>query len=329
MSLPVYLAPMEGVTDHVYRRVHHAHFTGVHKYFIPFVSPTQDLCLTGRERRDISPENNTGLFAVPQVLTKRGDHFLWAAQILADLGYEEVNLNVGCPSGTVTGKGKGAGLLLDLPSLETMLDDIYTHAPLKVSIKTRIGFTDPMEFDRVLSLYSQYPVHELIIHPRTRMEYYRGQPHREAYAAALASTQLPLVYNGDLFTPADCRLLEQDMPSSALMIGRGLLANPALAREYADGAKITIAELSGFVDDLTRAYGEVHPKNVVLGRMREVLKNIVCCFEDADKAKKSIRKAGSLPALEEAAERLFTQYALRSDPGFIPENRHMHSTTSF
>ena len=329
MSLPVYLAPMEGVTDHVYRRVHHAHFTGISKYFIPFISPTQDLCLTNREKRDISPANNAGLNAVPQILTKRADHFLWAAQQLLDMGYTEVNLNVGCPSGTVTGKGKGAGLLLDLPALEAMLDEIYAHTPMKVSIKTRIGFTDPLEFDRVLELYNRYPVHELIIHPRTRMEYYRGTPHRDTYADALSHTQLPLVYNGDLFTSEDCRQLEQTMPSYALMIGRGLLANPALAREYAGGKGITIAEFSSYVDDLTRAYGEVHPQNVVLGRMREVLKNIVCCFDDAEKPKKAIRKASTLPALEEAAARLFEGYALRETPGFFPEKRHIHSTTSY
>ena len=329
MSLPVYLAPMEGVTDHVYRRVHNAHFTGVSKYFIPFISPTQDLCLTNREKRDISPANNASLYAVPQILTKRADHFLWAAQQLLDMGYSEVNLNVGCPSGTVTGKRKGAGLLLDLPAMESMLDDIFTRAPMKVSIKTRIGFTDPMEFERILELYSRYPVCELIIHPRTRMEYYRGQPHRDTYADALARTQLPLVYNGDLFTPEACRQLERELPSHALMIGRGLLANPALARAYAGGAPITAAELAAYVDDLTRAYAEVHPGNVVLGRMREVLKNIVCCFEDAEKPRKAIRKAASLPALEEAAARLFGEFALRSNPGFVPENRHIHSTTSY
>ena len=329
MSLHVYLAPMEGVTDAVYRRVHHAHFSGVQKYFIPFVSPTQDLCLTNREKRDIRPENNAGLYAVPQILTKRADHFLWAAQILSDMGYTEVNLNVGCPSGTVTGKGKGAGLLLDLPLLDAMLGDIFTRTPLRVSIKTRIGFTDPMEFDRVLDLYSQYPVCELIVHPRTRMEYYRGLPHRDTYAAALSRTQLPMVYNGDLFTADDCAQFEQTLPSHALMIGRGLLANPALAREYAGGAPVTVAELAAFVGDLTRAYGEAHPSNVVLGRMREVLKNIVCCFEDADRVKKAIRKASTLPALEDAAARLFDGCSLRMEPGFIPENRHVHSTTSY
>jgi len=329
MSLPVYFAPMEGVTDFVYRRVHHARFAGVSKYFIPFVSPTQDLCLTNRERRDVSPENNAGIPAVPQVLTKRADHFLWAAQLLADMGYDEVNLNVGCPSGTVTGKGKGAGLLLDLPALEAMLDDVFAHSPLPVSIKTRIGFIDPIEFERILELYARYPVRELTVHPRTRMEYYRGQPHRDVYAAAAADARLPLVYNGDLFTPEDCRALEAAVPSRALMIGRGLLANPALAREYAGGARITSEELAAYVDDLTRAYAQYHPSNVVLGRMREVLKNIVCCYADAEKPKKAIRKASSLDALTDAAQRLFETCALRENPGFIPENRHMHSTTSF
>ena len=111
MSLPVYFAPLEGVTDAVYRRVHHAHFSGIDKYFIPFISPTQNLVLTPRERNNVSPEVNQGLCVVPQVLTKKADHFLWAAQLLHDMGYEEINLNVGCPSGTVTSKGKGAGML--------------------------------------------------------------------------------------------------------------------------------------------------------------------------------------------------------------------------
>ena len=109
---PIYFAPMEGVTDAVYRRVHHAHFGGVDKYFIPFISPTQNLVLTPRERNNVSPDVNAGMRVVPQVLTKKADHFLWAAQLLHDMGYEEINLNIGCPSGTVTAKGKGAGMLL-------------------------------------------------------------------------------------------------------------------------------------------------------------------------------------------------------------------------
>lgn len=320
MALPIEFAPLEGVTDAVFRRTHRAHFPGVSRYFIPFISPTQNLCFTARELSAISPERNAGLFAVPQVLTKDASHFLWAAQALFDMGYGEVNLNAGCPSGTVTAKGKGAGMLADVSALSWFLDEIYAHAPLKVSIKTRIGVTRPEEFARLLEVYARYPVHELIIHPRTRSEMYRGTPHREVIADALAQTKLPIVYNGDLFTAADCRALEAMYPRvRALMLGRGLIANPALAREYAGGAPLEKDELRAFTDDLLRAYLAEYPANVALGRMREVMKHIVCCFEQPEKPRKAIRKAAKLAAYEDAVAALFDGHALRENAGFLAE----------
>ena len=320
MALPIEFAPLEGVTDAVFRRTHRAHFPGVSKYFIPFISPTQNLRFTARELSAISPERNAGLFAVPQVLTKDASHFLWAAQALFDMGYGEVNLNAGCPSGTVTAKGKGAGMLSDVSALSWFLDEVYAHAPLKVSIKTRIGVTRPEEFARLLEVYARYPVHEMIIHPRTRSEMYRGTPHREVIADALDQTKLPIVFNGDLFTAADCRALEAAYPGvRALMLGRGLIANPALAREYAGGTPLEKDELRAFTDDLLRAYLAEYPANVALGRMREVMKHIVCCFEQPEKPRKAIRKAAKLTAYEDTVAALFDGHDLRKNAGFLAE----------
>ena len=317
MSLPVYFAPLEGVTDTIYRQVHRAHFTGLDKYFIPFISPTQNLVLTPRERKNVDPQANAGVFAVPQVLTKNADHFIWAANLLHDLGYEEINLNAGCPSGTVTAKGKGAGILQRLPEYEEFLDEIFARTPVRVSVKTRIGFFSPDEFEELLSLYNRYPICELIVHPRTREEYYKGEVHRDVYAAAEARTQLPLVYNGDLFTPDDCCAFAQAHPKTrALMLGRGMLANPALAQTYAGGAPLTRETLKSFHDDLYHAYQAAYPTSVVLGRMREVAKNIACCFEGAEKPLKAARKAGTLAAYEDAATRLFGDYTLSANPCF-------------
>jgi len=317
VSCPIYFAPMEGVTDAVYRRVHHAHFGGVDKYFIPFISPTQNLVLTPRERNNVSPEVNVGLNVVPQVLTKKADHFLWAAQLLYDMGYEEINLNVGCPSGTVTAKGKGAGMLLDPQALDGFLEEIYAHTPVRVSIKTRIGFFSPDEFDELLAVYNRYPVHELIVHPRTREQYYKGTPHREIYAACEGGTCLPLVYNGDLFTPQECCDFAGQHPATrALMLGRGMLANPALAQTAAGGDPLTRETLKAFHDDLFTAYREAYHTSAVLGRMREVAKNIACCFEGADKPLKAARKASSIPVYEEAMARLFGDYTLSANPCF-------------
>ena len=317
MSLPVYFAPLEGVTDTVYRQVHHAHFSGPVKYFIPFISPTQNLVLTPRERKNVDPQANAGFYAVPQVLTKNAGHFIWAANLLHDLGYEEINLNAGCPSGTVTAKGKGAGLLQRPQELSWLLDKIFARTPVRVSVKTRIGFSSPEEFDALLEIYSRYPIHELIIHPRTREEYYKGAVHRDVYAAAEARTRLPLVYNGDLFTSQACRALEQAHPKTrALMLGRGMLANPALAQTYAGGAPLSRETLRAFHDDLLRAYQEAYPSSVVLGRMREVAKNIACCFEGAEKPLKAARKASSMAAYQDAVTRLFEDYALSANPCF-------------
>lgn len=317
MSLPVYFAPMEGVTDAIYRQVHHAHFTGPVKYFIPFISPTQNLVLTPRERKNVDPQVNAGLPVVPQVLTKNAGHFLWAANLLRDMGYEEVNLNAGCPSGTVTAKGKGAGLLQRPQEFAWFLDEVFAHAPVRVSVKTRIGLSSPEEFGALLDVYNRYPIHELIIHPRTREEFYKGTVHRDVYNAAEARARMPLVYNGDLFTPQSCRAFEQTHAKTrALMLGRGMLANPALAQTYAGGVPLCKETLRAFHDDLLRAYQAVYPSCVVLGRMREVAKNIACCFEDAEKPLKAARKAGSLPAYQDAVTRLFDDYALSVNPCF-------------
>lgn len=320
MKLPVYFAPLEGVTDAIYRRVHSECFDGISKYFIPFISPTQNLTLTSRERSNISPEVNAGLNTVPQVLTKNADHFLWAANILHDLGYTEINLNLGCPSGTVTAKGKGSGMLAHVPEMELFLDEIFARSPLPISLKTRIGYASAEEFDRLLEVYSQYPVLELIIHPRTRQEFYKGTPHRDVYAAAQTRTKLPLVYNGDLFTAEDCHALGSQYPATtALMLGRGMLTNPALARSYAGGPALTLEELRAFHDRLLDRYSAVYPERATLGRMREVGKNIILGFVDAKKPRKLIHKADSLAAYQDAIALLFECYELSPQPQFIPD----------
>ena len=321
MTPPIYFAPLEGITDAVFRRVHHARFSGVAKYFIPFISPTQNLRLTARELSAVAPEHNAGVPAVPQVLAKDAQLALWAVRTLADMGYTEVNLNFGCPSGTVTAKGKGAGMLTDPSRLERFLDELYAHAPVPVSIKTRIGFSSPSEFERLLPLLSRYPVSELILHPRTRAEFYRGQPHREVFAAALDSCSLPLAYNGDLFTPGDCEALAAQHPGThALMLGRGLVANPALAQTLAGGAPLSVPALRGFHDELLDSCLALYPAHIVLGRMREVMKHAACCFQDARRPLKAIRKAPTLKSYTEAVTRLFETCPLRENPGFVPED---------
>lgn len=315
--MTIYFAPLEGVTDVVYRRVHSACFTGVSKYFIPFVSPTHHLVFTPKEKRAVSPAENEGMNAVPQILSKSAEQFLWAAKELQQLGYQEVNLNLGCPSGTVTSKRKGSGMLCDLAMLETFLDEIFARSPIRISIKTRIGFLSEEEWPAIWTILSQYPASEMIIHPRTRAQFYKETPSYNAYAHALSAATVPMVYNGDLFSTADCTNLLKTYPqTSALMLGRGLLAYPSLAQELQGGPKLDREMLRSFHDKLYRAYQQNEPKNVALIRMRVVMNHLACCFEEPKKALKAIRKAQNDTAYMHAIDTLFREYALCSSPRY-------------
>lgn len=243
-------APMEGITTYIYRRAHARWYGGIDKYFTPFIAGKK---MTAREVRDILPENNDGVVLVPQILTNKAGDFLEIAQRIAAYGYDTVNLNLGCPSGTVTAKKRGAGFLGEPEALDAFLAEIYEKCPLKISIKTRLGIQDLKEWDRLLDIYAKYPVQELIVHTRLLREFYTGAPHPEAYAKAAErlhsrnigsadSAGIPLCYNGDILSAESLWDLRSGTagigtPIDRVMIGRGLLRNPALGRQLrADAA---------------------------------------------------------------------------------------------
>ena len=232
-----YAAPMEGLTTWLWRRVHHEIFGGADKYFTPFVSPNANKSFQTKELREIG--HNEGLPVVPQILTARPEHFIWAAERLRDMGYEEVNFNLGCPSGTVCAKHKGAGLLSYPDELDACLEAVFTALPdLRISVKTRIGRHEDAEWPALLAIFSRYPIHELIVHPRVQKDFYNGTARREVFAWTRENTALPLVYNGDVTTPADAAAWDV-----LVMAGRGLMADPALLRRAGGGAPADRAEL--------------------------------------------------------------------------------------
>ena len=311
----LYFAPMEGITDAVFRRVHHECFPSVNAYYIPFISPTQHLSLNGREKRNVLPEYNRDVPCVPQVLTRDPQHFLWAAQLLADMGYTEVNLNAGCPSGTVTAKGKGAGMLRDAEALARFLDAVCTACPLPISVKTRIGFESPEEWETLLSIYCRYPIQRLIVHPRTNRERYSpGTVHPDCITAALSMFPGEVVVNGDLFTPDEVNAAS----GSSVMLGRGLIANPALARMALGGEKLTVEELVHYHDALLQGLSDWYEPNIVFMKLRVIMKHIACCFDDAASSAKKIRKARNLSALLEADRQLLQEHTLSPQPCFDP-----------
>ena len=200
-----YMAPLEEVTEAIYRNAYHAFFFPMDKYFAPFISakPNKGRLFNYREKRDILPENNQNLYLVPQILTNQSEDFLRTVKGLMEYGYQEVNLNLGCPSGTVAAKGKGAGFLRDPEGLELFLEQVcegMERLGLELSVKTRLGIEEPEEFDRLLSIYNRFPLKELIIHPRVLKDFYKYTPRMEAFRNAFANSALQCVIMAILLT---------------------------------------------------------------------------------------------------------------------------------
>ena len=282
-----YFAPMEGLTDSIYRREHHRLFGGVDRYYRPFFSPPIHRALTSREIRELPKAESEAFTAVPQVLTKDPGDFLWAAEVIRDLGYGEINLNIGCPSGTVVAKGKGSGMLRDLDELARFFDSVFSDSPLPISVKTRIGLENPEEFVDILELYNQYPMQELIIHPRVRKQFYDGEVHREWFAYAVEHSRNPLCFNGDIRTSSEIDALQAQYPSlNAVMIGRGLVADPGMLSGGTD-----IAVLEAFLNALMDSYEtEFASCRNALFRMKENWAHLHDRFEGSDRLWKKMRK---------------------------------------
>lgn len=305
------LAPLDGITKSVFRRVWSQHFGGADRLFIPFFSPTPQHLLTPRDRRELEPL--PGLRQVPQVMTCRAEDFLWAAEAVKGLGYDEVNLNLGCPSGTVTAKGKGAGFLARPQELDRFFDTVFSRAPLPVSVKTRLGIQSPEEFGPLLEIYNRYPIACLIIHPRVQREKYRGPIHRDVFAMALAESRNPVCCNGDLRTVAECRAFEAALPQAEhVMIGRGAVADPALLRKLRGGPAASREELRDFTAALYRAYqdfyGQAGPASQ---RMKEVWFYLIHLFEDGERYGGRMRRSRGAAEYERIEAEIFRDLPLR------------------
>ncbi len=281
-------APLEGLTDSIYRRLHHAYFPGVQRYYMPFISPTMHHSLTTKERRDLPPADSVPFLAVPQILTRCAEDFLWAAGCCKDMGYSLVNLNMGCPSGTVVSKGKGAGMLRDLDALALFLDDIFERSPLPISLKTRIGLTSAEEFPAILELLNRYPAQEIIIHPRVRQAFYKGSVDLDVFAYALEHAKMPVSYNGDLCTCEEIQKMEHRFPhAQSMMIGRGLIGDPGMLTP----GGTTPQRLAQFHDALLEEYCSAFgSRRNAMFRLKENWRHLLCLFENSDALGKKLRK---------------------------------------
>ena len=311
--MTVSFAPLEGITGWVYRSAHFSMFPGVDSYYTPFWAPTVDSPLAGRGLSDMLPEHNQGVPVIPQLLTNQSEAFLPAARMLQDFGYREVNLNLGCPSGTVVSKKKGSGFLSLPEQMADFFDRIFSaDLTIKISVKTRVGVSSPEEWPALLDLYNRYPIHELTIHPRVRSDFYREPVRMDTFAYAVEHTNLPLCYNGDLNAPQDCRDFARAFPTVLhVMLGRGLVANPALVRELKGGPALNKQELQVFHDRLVEGYREtLSGDRPVLGKMKELWFYLSTLFQEPEKPLKAMRKAKTLSDYTFAVDALFRDHDL-------------------
>jgi len=316
MHMKYYLAPMEGLTTYIFRNAYHHHFHDVDKYFTPFIGNRHP---NRREIDEILPEHNEGITVVPQILSNRVDEFLAIARRIESYGYDTVNLNLGCPSGTVTAKKRGAGFLSIPDQLDIFLEQIYEQCPLKISVKTRIGIASEDEWAHILDIYKKYPMEEVIIHPRLQKQQYEGVPYISAYKLAEDVLNVPLVYNGNITSVSTFSHMREELPNAdTVMLGRGLLEKPGAARHIQENEKNTLhageyypdyTVLRAFHDELYIRYQErMSGEMPVIFKMKELWGYMIASFPDSDKYLKKIRKVKHFSEYENLIDQLFQSY---------------------
>ena len=328
--MQIYFAPLESITGYVFRNVYEEYYGGIDRYFTPFITATDSRRLRNKEMRDILPENNQVGYLIPQIMSNRAEEFLRVADQMAELGYDTVNLNLGCPARTVVSKGKGSGFLAKTVALDRFLEEIYRECPLKISIKTRLGVDDPDEFLEIIDIYNKYPVEELIIHPRVQKDYYKNTPNLDMFAEAVRRCNMPLCYNGDICSLEDYERIRERFPEvSRMMIGRGLMAHPELAlqiqerkadrtpektvdpQEQTGGSRNLsdrerLNHIGAYANALCEAYCEAYGSGQpVLFKMKELWGFLADSMPDGKKLRKKVHKVQRLDGYQRLMREVF------------------------
>lgn len=315
-----FFAPMEGITRYVYRNAHARFYPGMDRYYSPFLSPKDRGSIMAREKKDILPENNEGLDLVPQILARDPERFLMLAARLKAYGYNHVNLNLGCPSGTVVSKGKGCGFLEDPEALAAFFERIFEECPMEVSVKTRLGMHDPEEMGPIMEVFNSFPLKEVIIHARVRDDYYKNKVNLAAFCRAAKDCRHPVCYNGDISSPEDYRIWRKECPSvRSLMIGRGLIANPQLAEQIRENTERDLDRLEAFMDCLAAGYEEIMSGDRnTLFKLKEVWTYMLPEFRSGAPFARKIRKVRTLSEYRHLIRELFER---ERGVGYAPQNR--------
>lgn len=305
----IYMAPLQGFTDYVYRESYAKVFNTVDAFFVPYISVKNNV-MPNKYLREILPENNTQSRVVPQILAKDAGEFELLKNILIDQGYSEFNLNLGCPYPMVTNRGKGSGLLPFPEEIYKILDHFYSSTKGELSVKLRAGFKSADELNDVTEVLNQFPLKEVILHARVAGQLYSGEIDEQAFQYATLNLKHKLVYNGDIFSIQD--YLDRQNKFKIVdtwMLGRGILMNPLLPHEI-KGIQFSPRErfdlLNTFHQTMLKRYLEVMDnEGNALNKMKQFWIYFSYCFPNQRKVLKHIKKVKSLNKYGEIVKSAF------------------------
>jgi len=303
-------SPLQGFTDFRFRNAFNNIFGGIDTFYSPYIRLNGKRVIKPSYQRDILPENNVGLEVIPQIITNDADEFLFVSKYVQELGYKELNWNLGCPYPMVTKCGMGSGLINDSEKINSILNKVHNESDITVSMKMRLGYENSEEILQVLPILDNYPLKNIAIHARIGKQLYKGGVNLDAFQECINNTKHKLYYNGDINTVARFHEMQKQFPSiDHWMIGRGLIADPFLPsmikNNSTDYPENKLELFKEFHDILYQGYGEsLSGKSHLLLKMYHLWEYFSVQFTDSRKALKKIKKAKSIRAYDTAVQEI-------------------------
>ncbi|SDW40494.1 tRNA-U20a,U20b-dihydrouridine synthase [Lutibacter oricola] len=311
MSYKLLSSPLQGFTDFKFRNTQNKIFGGIDTFYSPYIRLNGKLKIKAAYERDILPENNIGLEVIPQIITNNADEFLFVADFVKQLGYKELNWNLGCPYPMVTKCGMGSGLINSPEKIDTILNKVHIESDILVSMKMRLGYENAEEILKTLPILDKYPLKNIAIHARIGKQLYKGGVNLDAFQQCVENTKHKLYYNGDITSVAKFNEMQERFPSiDHWMIGRGLIADPFLPLmiknntfEYPENK---LEMLHQFHNTLYKGYSEsLSGATHILLKMYHLWEYFIPLFEQTPKALKKIKKAKNIKNYEKAVQEIF------------------------
>ena len=310
-TLPIHFAPLQGYTDVIYRNAHAACFGGINAYYTPFVRLEKGT-FRHRDVRGIEPGNNQVPHLIPQLIAPTAEKAEKILSLFIEKGYKEADINMGCPFPILAKRHNGSGILPYPEEVQALLSLITKYPQISFSIKMRLGWEDPEECLKLAPIINELPLRQVVMHPRLGKQQYKGEVDLKAFEAFQHVCKHPLIYNGDINHIEDIHRIQEQFPGLAgMMIGRGLLANPALAWEYQQNRTLEFDEMKEKIQSMhTYVYEEYIEQ--LKGGVLQILTKMKAFWEyllpNADrKLLKAIHKSTNLHKYTQAVHAFFNQ----------------------